>query len=149
MNNRRRHFIKSSALGAAGIALIPSFVLGNQTGHVAPSDKVNLACCGIGHRGGSIIKSLHATGLANIVALCDVDMGAKHTAQSIDEHPKAKRFQDFREMFEKATKDIDAVCVGTPDFSHFPITILAMSEGKHVYVEKPVGHTILAQWTVR
>ena len=91
-------------MGAAGISLIPSFVLGNQTGHVAPSEKVNLACCGIGHRGGSITKSLYETGLANIVAICDVDMGAEHTLEVMKMFPDVPRFKDFREMFDKMGK---------------------------------------------
>src|SRR5690606_13610473 len=62
--------------------------------------KVNLACVGIGNRGAQIIKELHATGLANIVALCDVDMGAPHTAEILEMFPKVPRFQDFRRMFD-------------------------------------------------
>ncbi|WP_020529682.1 Gfo/Idh/MocA family oxidoreductase [Flexithrix dorotheae] len=141
---KRRHFIKtgSSALtAAAGLSIIPSGVLGKKFGTVAPSDKVNLACCGIGFRGGQIIKQLHETGLANIVALCDVDMGAPHTQEVIDMFPDAPQFQDFRKMFDKMGDKIEAVSVGTPDFSHFPITMLAMSLGKHVYVEKPMART--------
>lgn len=141
---KRRNFIKtgSSVLSAAaGISIIPSTVLGKASGSIAPSDKVNLACCGIGHRGGGITKSLNATGLANIVALCDVDMGAPHTQEVIDMFPDVPRFQDFREMFDKMGDKIETVSVGTPDFSHFPITMLAMSMGKHVYVEKPMART--------
>ena len=141
---KRRNFIKSSSSAfatAAGFSIIPSTVLGKAKGSVAPSDKVNLACCGIGHRGGSITKSLHQTGLANIVALCDVDMGAEHTQEVINLFPDVPRFQDFREMFDKMGDKIEAVSVGTPDFSHFPITMLAMSQGKHVYVEKPMART--------
>ena len=55
--------------------------------------------------------------------------------------PKAARFQDFRKMFEKMADKIDAVSVGVPDHSHFPITIEAISYGKHVYVEKPMART--------
>jgi len=141
---KRRKFIKTSSTAftaAAGVSIIPTTVLGKAFGHVAPSDKVNLACCGIGHRGGGITKSLHNTGLANIVALCDVDMGAPHTQEVIDMFPDVPRFQDFREMFDKMGDKIEAVNVGTPDFSHFPITMLAMSLGKHVYVEKPMART--------
>ncbi|MEX2512848.1 MAG: Gfo/Idh/MocA family oxidoreductase [Cyclobacteriaceae bacterium] len=144
MDRNRRHFIKKSTaatLGLAGISILPSVVMGRQLGHTAPSDKVNLACCGIGNRGGSITQSLHATGLANIVAFCDVDMGAPHTLEVLKQFPDVPRFQDFREMFDKMGKEIDAVSVGTPDFSHFPITMLAMSMGKHVYVEKPMART--------
>lgn len=139
---KRRNFIKASALSSlAGYTIIPSTVLGKSHGHVAPSDKVNLACCGIGHRGGSITKSLHATGLANIVAFCDVDMGGKHTLELLEKFPDVPRFKDFREMFDKMGDEIEAVSVGTPDFSHFPITMLAMSLGIHVYVEKPMART--------
>lgn len=128
-------------MSAAGITLIPSMVLGKPLGHVAPSDKVNLACCGIGHRGGEIIRALHETGLANVVALCDVDMGAPHTQRVIEMFPDVPRFQDFRVMFDKMGNQIEAVTVGTPDFSHFPITMHAMALGKHVYVEKPMART--------
>jgi len=134
---KRRKFLQASS----GIIIVPSAILGSGRGHIAPSDKVNLACCGIGHRGGGITNSLYETGHANIVALCDVDMGAEHTQKIIKQFPNVPRFQDFREMFDKMGNEIDAVSVGTPDFSHFPITMLAMSLGKHVYVEKPMGRT--------
>jgi hypothetical protein len=141
---KRRDFIiktGTAITAVSGFSIIPAAVLGKSLGYVAPSDKVNLACCGIGNRGGGIIKSLHQTGLANIVALCDVDMGAPHTLEIMEKFPNAPRFQDFREMFDKMGKDIEAVTVGTPDFSHFPITMLSMSLGKHVYVEKPMART--------
>lgn len=149
----RREFLKKSTLALGAITIVPSHFLfakkplRNKEGaiiqpaRVAPSDQVNMAFCGIGNRGGSILRSLNDTGMVNTTVLCDVDMGAPHTTRSIEEHPKAKRFQDFREMFDKAANEFDAVCVGTPDFSHFAITILAMSQGKHVYVEKPLTRT--------
>ncbi|MFT6203667.1 MAG: putative dehydrogenase, partial [Spirosomataceae bacterium] len=127
---KRRDFIKASSFGVAGISVIPSHILGKKVGKIAPSDKVNLACCGIGNRGGDITKALHKTGLANIVAFCDVDMGAPHTLEILKQFPNVPRFQDFREMFDKMGSQVDAVSVGTPDFSHFPITMLAMSLGK-------------------
>lgn len=141
MNKNRRQFIKAGTLGVAGVSLIPSMVLGKPLGYVAPSDKVDLAVCGIGNRGGEIIRSLHATGLANVVALCDVDMGAPHTQKIIEMFPDVPRFQDFRVMFDKMGNKFEAITVGTPDFSHFPITMHAMAMGKHVYVEKPMART--------
>ncbi len=138
---KRRNFIQKGSAAFAGISVVPSTVLGKSLGHVAPSDKVNLACCGIGHRGASIIKTLHNTGLANVVALCDVDMGAEHTLEIINMFPNVPRFQDFREMFDQMGNKFDAITAGTPDFSHFPITMLAMASGKHVYVEKPMART--------
>lgn len=137
----RRDFIKRGGATVAAFSIVPSSVFGKKFGFIAPSDKVDLACVGIGHRGGSIIKSLEETGLCNIVALCDVDMGAKHTTETINKFPGAKRFQDFREMFDAMSKKFDAVTAGVPDFSHFPITMRAMKEGKHVYVEKPMART--------
>lgn len=139
---KRRHFLKAAAISPlAGCSVVSPEVLGKPLGYIAPSDKVNLACVGIGNRGGSITMDLHKTGLANLVAFCDVDMGAPHTQKVLEQFPDVPRFQDFREMFDKMGDQIDAVSVGTPDFSHFPITMLAMSLGKHVYVEKPMART--------
>ncbi|XOV95362.1 MAG: Gfo/Idh/MocA family oxidoreductase [Bacteroidota bacterium] len=141
---KRRNFLQkgSTAVTAlAGFTIAPSTILGKSHGYVAPSDKVDLACCGIGHRGGSIIKSLHETGLANVVALCDVDMGAEHTTEVINMFPKATKYQDFRVLFDKMGGSFDAITAGVPDFSHFPITMLAMSQGKGIYVEKPMART--------
>jgi hypothetical protein len=140
----RRSFLKG-VLAAGTFTLISPHLLLGQSGtrppRVPPSGRVNLACVGIGNRGAEIIDALNRTGLANIVALCDVDMGAKQTVGMIGKFPDAPRFQDFRKMFDKMSKEIDAVCIGTPDFSHFPIAMLAMSLGKHVYVEKPLALT--------
>jgi predicted dehydrogenase len=133
---RRRTFLKG-ALATAAVSTLPTrFLLSANTG-----GKVNLACCGIGNRGKDDVKALYATGLANIVALCDTDMGAAHTEEILKMFPNVPRFQDFRQMFDKMGKDIDAVSVSTPDFSHFPIAMLAMSQGKHVYCEKPMGQS--------
>ena len=149
----RRKFLKKSAATIGAITIVPSHVLfakeeiRNAAGEivqaksVVPSDKVNMAFCGIGNRGGEILRAINNTGLVNTTVLCDVDMGAPHTVQNIKDHPKAKQYQDFREMFDKSAKDFDAITAGTPDFSHFPIAILAMSQGKHVYVEKPLTRT--------
>ena len=141
---KRRDFIKTSSLtmaGVAGVSILPSTVFGKVFGRFAPSDKVNLACCGIGNRGADIIKKLHGTGMANIVALCDVEMGGPNTLEIMKMFPNVPRFRDFREMFDKMGNQFDAITAGVPDFSHFPISMLAMSQGKHVYVEKPMAHT--------
>lgn len=136
----RRTFLKT-ALGAGGSTFFAPQLMFGAPGKVAAGEKVNLACCGIGNRAAEVILALHATGLANIVALCDTDMGAPHTEGILKKFPKVPRFQDFRQMFDKMGKEIDAVSVATPDFSHFPIAMLAMSLGKHVYCEKPMGHS--------
>ncbi|WP_312698081.1 MULTISPECIES: Gfo/Idh/MocA family oxidoreductase [Sphingobacterium] len=137
----RRSFLKKSII-AGGALTMASSPLGNIL-MAKPNERVNLAAIGIGNRGGEILMDLYKTGLCNIVALCDVDMGAKHTEAAIKQFPDVPRFQDFRQMFDKMGNQIDAVTVGVPDFSHFPITMMALDLGKHVYVEKPMARTFL------
>ncbi len=143
----RRTFLRQAlALSAASMA--PAFLAGKERGRgiaavrqVKAGEKVNLACCGIGFRGGEDVLAFHQTGLANFVAFCDVDMGAPHTEKILKMFPDVPRFQDFRKMFDKMGNQIEAVSVGIPDHSHFPVCMLAMSLGKHVYVEKPLART--------
>ena len=139
----RRIFIKS-ATAFGGISILPShLVIGQRstTGILPASERVNLALIGIGNRGRQNHSAITQTGLCNIVALCDVDLDGKQCVEVLGAHPKAKRFRDFRKMFDKMGKEIDAVLISTPDHSHFSIAMLAMSLGKHVYVEKPLAHT--------
>jgi predicted dehydrogenase len=130
----RRSFIKSLVAASTVYSLMPQKVIG-------ANEKVNLACIGIGAQGGGIAKWHHSTGLANVVALCDVNMGSDWTSELESKFPDAAKFKDFRKMFDKMDGQIDAVTIGVPDHSHFPIAMLAMSLGKHVYVEKPLAHT--------
>ncbi len=129
----RRGFIKG-AISAGALTIIPSRVWAGPS----PNGKVNVACIGTGNRGGSISKWCGSKRESNIVALCDVDTRRAGMAKRF---PGARKFQDFRRLFDEMGKEIDAVTVGTPDHSHFPICMLAMSLGKHVYVEKPMAHT--------
>jgi len=142
----RRTFLKTGGLATAGLAFTGMSAMNAMTAKsaarvVGANRKVNLACIGIGNRGADIIPEFDKTGLANIVALCDVDLGAPHTQAMLNKFPDAKRFKDFREMFDKMGNQIDAVSAAIPDFSHFPVAMLAMSLGKHIYVEKPMART--------
>jgi len=141
MNNEssRRLFLKQALLASAAIAA-PNLLMANGK-WIGPADKVNIAFIGIGYRGAEIALELYKTGLANVVALCDVDMGAPHTQQILKQFPDVPRFQDFRQMFDKMGKQIEAVSIGVPDFAHFPITMMAMGLGIHVYTEKPMART--------
>ena len=138
----RRDFLKSSAAYGA-LTILPSYVaLGKQSSTgLAPSEKVNLAVIGIGNQGGSDLKTLFGSGHCNVVALCDIDLKGGHTQQAQRIHRDARAFNDFRVMFDAMADEIDAVLIATPDHSHFAATMLAMSLGKHVYVEKPLAHT--------
>lgn len=130
----RRSFLKTAAAASTTFSLMPSSVLG-------ANEKVNVAFIGIGNRGESIAKSIANTKLANVVALCDVNMGCKKSDKIREAYSDVPKFIDFRKMFDKMSSRIDAVTVSTPDHSHFPISMRAMAEGKHVYVEKPLAHT--------
>lgn len=144
----RRSFLQSAAL-IGGAAIMPSFVTGccSEGKRVAKpkvigaNSRVNVALVGIGNRGNEVSKQFIRTGLCNIVALCDTDMGSKGTMEIESMCPDAPKFKDFRDMFEKMSDKIDAVMVATPDHSHFPICMAAMREGIHVYVEKPLART--------
>ncbi len=133
----RRSFLKGGIATGALTVFAPNIL------SAAPGDKVRLACVGIGNRGADVVRDLHKTGLAEIVALCDTDMGSKPTGPVLKMFPNVPRFQDFRKMFDQLGNGIDAVSIATPDFSHFPVAMLAMSLGKHVYVEKPMAHSFL------
>jgi Predicted dehydrogenases and related proteins len=131
----RRTFLKGALAVGAWSMVSPRLLRASSV------DKVKLACVGIGNRGAEVINALHATGLAEIVALCDIDMGAPHTIEILQKFPDVPRFTDFRRMFDKMSRDIDAVSVAIPDHSHFAVSMLAMSLRKHLYVEKPMAHS--------
>ncbi len=138
----RRDFLKKSVIFGS-ISFLPAHIALGQAsgGKQAPSQQVRLAAIGIGNQGGGDLKIMADSGHCTVVALCDVDLEGKHTQGSQKAHPKAKKFTDFRKMFDAMADDIDAVVIGTPDHAHFCMAMLAMSLGKHVYVEKPLAHT--------
>ncbi len=131
----RRKFVKTTAVAAAGVYILPRFSIGQEG--PPPNGRLNLAFIGAGGRG-----SANRQGLAdeNIVALCDVDLNRLNEA--LEEHPEAKGFRDFRVMLDKMGGQIDAVVVSTPDHIHFAAAMEAMRRGKHVFVEKPLAHNI-------
>lgn len=131
------------ALTSAGLATGSAELLNAKSyRQVANANqKVNIAYVGIGNRGQQIIEEFEKTGLVNVIALCDVDLDGNQCQKVLGMYPKAKRFRDFRLMFDKAGKEFDAVAIATPDHSHFPISMMAMAYGKHVYVEKPMART--------
>lgn len=130
----RRDFLKNATLAATGFIIVPRHVLGR--GYTAPSDKVNVAGIGVGGRGSSVLRELESQ---NIVALCDVD--DRRAADTYKRYDKAPRYRDFRKMLDRE-KGIDAVVVATPDHTHAVAAMAAMQLGKHVYVEKPLTHSI-------
>ena len=144
-NITRRDFLGRTATAAAAFMIVPRHVLGGS-GYSAPSDTLNIGCVGVGGKGSSDIRSVSSE---NVVALCDVDdtMMAKflksprNEPQHIEMYDKANKYRDFRIMLEKE-KSIDAITVTTPDHTHAVIVMMAIKMGKHVFVQKPLTHTI-------
>ncbi|GAB1454352.1 Gfo/Idh/MocA family oxidoreductase [Draconibacterium sp.] len=135
-NFSRRHFIGATATAVAGFTVVPHHAVAGL-GHIPPSDKLNIAGIGIGGKGKVNLKNMPGQ---NIVALCDVDWDyAKPVAKT---YSKAKEYDDYRKMFDKMHKDIDAVMIATPDHTHAIIAMTAMQLGKHVYCQKPLTHTV-------
>lgn len=131
----RRSFLSRSAVAGAGLIVIPRHVIGGK-GYVAPSDKLNIAAIGSGGMGAGNINNVNSQ---NIVALCDVDFN--QAAATFKKYPNAPQYKDYRIMLEKE-KGIDAVIVATPDHSHAPAAMVAIKLGKHVYVQKPLTHSV-------
>lgn len=142
-NIKRRQFLKHSAAATFGFTFLPSYLATGRSadGKLPPSKRINIACIGVGGRGTKVIPGVCRDGKAMPVAFCDVDFKSPRIEQNLERFPGVKQYRDFRVMLEKSGKDIDAVTVATPDHTHFPAAILAMSMGKHVYVEKPLTHS--------
>ncbi|MEO8593777.1 MAG: Gfo/Idh/MocA family oxidoreductase [Candidatus Solibacter sp.] len=134
----RRYFFYGSLLAGAvpmgGFGSTPSL---SGMGYKSPNEKLNIGGVGFGIRGPAIMQGAAAS--ENIVALCDVD--EVRSASGFAQYPKAKKYKDYRKMFETEGKNIDAVMIATPDHMHTPVALLAMQQGKHVYCEKPLTRT--------
>jgi predicted dehydrogenase len=104
---------------------------------ISPNEKVNMAAIGAAGKGRDDIFSCRKE---NVVALCDVDH--RRAQEAFHYFGKAKQFVDYREMIDKMGKKIDAVTISTPDHTHAPAAYMAMKHGIHVYVQKPLTHTV-------
>ena len=137
----RRQFLKTTSLAAAAAGLAPLGALADDrfTNLVPKSRRVRLACVGGGGKAVSDIALLSAAG-AEIVAICDVDF--REALESFGRFPQAARYTDYRQMLNEMGDKIDAVSVTTPDHTHFPAALMAVEMGKHVYVQKPLCHTV-------
>ena len=130
----RRSFLKGVASAGAGF-----WIVGTRPLVARPrsaNEKLNIAGVGVAGKGRSDIELTSKDN--NVVALCDVDDASLRQARKI--YPGAKVYNDWRKMLEQ--KDIDAVTVSTPDHMHAPVAVAAMQLGKHVYVQKPLSHTV-------
>ncbi len=162
LGNRRR--LLQSAAAAAAAYFVPRHVLGGA-GHVAPSDKVNIALIGAGGQGRSNVRSLFELPDVQVTAVADPaesfslekfyykgQGGRKPVRDEIERHYASKspnfkvaEYEDFREMLQ-VDQDLDAVLCATPDHQHAHVTVLSLQAGKHVFCEKPLTHNI---WEAR
>ncbi len=132
----RRGFLRGTGTALAAFTIAsPDILGGNRT---PPSDKLNVAFIGVGGRGGAQLGGLSKGN--NVVALCDVDL--RRAQGAFKRFPNAKKYRDFRTMFDVIEKSIDVVAVSTPDHTHAVAAMAAIQRGKHVYCEKPLAHSV-------
>ncbi len=135
--NRRYFFYGTLLAGAVPVRGFGSTPSLSALGYKSFNEKLNIAVVGLGTRGPAILHGAAVT--ENVAALCDVD--EDRAARAFQAHPKARKYKDYRKMFDTEGKNIDAVMVATPDHLHTHVALLAMQHGKHVYCEKPLTRT--------
>jgi len=129
----RRTFLMGSAVAVAGCAASPRVAR-----RISPNERLNVASVGAGGRASGHIMRAGQT--ENVVALCDVD---EQTAKNMfNRFVPARKYADYREMFDEMAGEIDAVIVATPDHHHAPAAMAAIELGIHVYCEKPLTYSV-------
>jgi len=136
LRQSRRQFNRAALALAASSLAAPAFLRGQNL-----NSKLNIAVIGAGGRGGADTDEVAKS--ENIVALCDVD--EKRLAAAGHKFPHATKYTDFRQLFEKPSA-FDAVVVATCEHTHSLATMLALTNKKHVYCEKPLTHDV---WEAR
>ena len=134
----RRKFLKTSAAGMLGFFALSGIAAERKK--VSANDRLRVAFIGIGGRGNYLARDLLQYAPVEPAAFCDVD--SSYAAKTCKLAPSVPLFSDYRTMFDKLGKNIDAVVIATPDHSHFPIASWAMLSGKAVYIEKPMTRTV-------
>ena len=134
----RRQFLRAASV-AAGPLILPSRVLGLD-GAVAPSNKVRMACIGVGGQGSGNLGAFLGDDRVQVVAVCDVDRRHCEAAAKSAGLQAGDIYGDYREVL--ARKDVDAVMLATPDHWHAIIDVAAAKAGKDLYSEKPLAASI-------
>lgn len=129
----RRRFLQTTTLATGAVVFgVPALLRGANL-----NSKLNIAAIGVMGKG---VTDTDCCDTENIVGLCDVD--AARCGKQREKYPAAKFYQDYRKMFDDIGKSIDAVTISTPDHTHAILASFAMSQGKHVYCQKPLVQTI-------
>ena len=137
MSLSRRRLLKSAAASVSIAAFAPSMVFGESKRR---DDMLRVAVVGFGGRGMADLNGMKDHKSFQLTAACDVDKAFFPTVDPFGD--KIKKFQDYRELFEKSADDFDAVVVATPDHMHSPIAMMAMENDKHVFLQKPLAQDI-------
>jgi predicted dehydrogenase len=135
----RRGFLAAATSTAIGAGCATTRVNTAKVvpGKISPNEKLNIAAIGVGGMGRS---NIDACATENIAFLCDVD--EVRAGNTFAAYPNAKRYRDFRKMFDAEANNIDAVIVATPDHTHAVIAMTAIKLGKHLYCQKPLAHSL-------
>lgn len=148
MEYSRRKFLHTTGQTLAGAGLmsaLPWESIAKGKSHVSANERINVGLIGANGMGWSDASSMMKIPEVNLVAICDVDENviSRRVAEVKKADPAAriKTYADYRTLLEN--KDIDAVIIGTPDHWHCLIMVNACAAGKDVYVEKPVGNSIV------
>jgi predicted dehydrogenase len=146
-NISRRQFLKSAASFTTGAIGFPYVVSSSALGKaicVAPSNRIVMACIGMGSKGINNMEAFLSNEEVRVVAVCDVDKKKRDKARKIvdDKYQNnhCKVYLDFREVIER--QDIDALSLALPDHWHSVPAIMAARAGKDMYAEKPLARTI-------
>ncbi len=132
----KREFFKLTTL-AMGASILP---MSNLWAATNKKRFIRTAHIGVGNMGLEDLKAISSHGNVRVTALCDVDAEYLKAAHQL--FPDAKIFSDYRELFKKMHKKIDAVVVSTPDHTHAPASLMAMNYRKAVYCQKPLTHYV-------
>ncbi len=155
----RRDFVRGIC-GLSAFAIVPRYVLGADA-NTPPSEKINIACIGVGDQGMRVMEEYLKMQEVHIVAVCDVNQSGIYPGNKTKGREPAKAavekfyaeqspsgsykgcaaFNDYREMLS-SLKDFDAVLIATPDHTHAVISMAAMRAGKHVHCQKPLTHSV-------
>jgi len=138
MTLTRRSFITKAAVASGAASVFRFDILKAKT--VGANESVGVAFIGVGGRGARHLTSVKDDPLVKMVAFADVDDAKAESSYKMC--PSVPRFRDFRKMLDKHDKEIDAVVISTPDHTHHFPARWCLLAGKHVYVEKPLAHSV-------
>jgi predicted dehydrogenase len=146
----RRVFLGQSAATAVSTITASSLLSNSLVSYSAAAPEVlravnqkqvlNVACVGVKGMGWADLSSVGSHPKVKFVGFCDIDRSRFDQADQA--FPNVAHFIDYREMLSTLGDKVDAVIVSTPDHMHAPAAMMAMQQGKHIYCQKPLSHTV-------